>query len=324
MSKEFVFFILFIFPLLGQAQITLIPDPIFEQHLIDQGIDSDGVINGQVLTSDIEDETFLVIFERPLLQDLTGIEDFSNLEALSLFRVNVSHLDLSQNLNLEYLSIDDLSLESLDLSSNTSLQELYLTLNLPSGTFNSELSSLDVTQNLQLFRILVVGTKIESLDLSENNQLNRVNLQFQPFLTQVNLQNGNNENIMVVEIMNDPLIECIQVDDPLAVQEGNPPYEMWFIDNLEALSDDCFVLNILENDPLKSFVFPNPAEETLHIMAEKYDIDGISLFSSSGVRLNVTFDYTNNTLDVSMLAQGMYIVEFRIKERIIQKKFIKK
>jgi len=36
------------------AQITLIPDPKFEQFLIDEGIDSDSVINGQVLTSDIE------------------------------------------------------------------------------------------------------------------------------------------------------------------------------------------------------------------------------------------------------------------------------
>jgi len=34
------------------AQITLIPDPKFEQFLIDKDIDSDGVINGQILTSD--------------------------------------------------------------------------------------------------------------------------------------------------------------------------------------------------------------------------------------------------------------------------------
>ena len=36
--------------------ITLIPDSNFELYLINTGIDTDGVINGQVLTSDIEDE----------------------------------------------------------------------------------------------------------------------------------------------------------------------------------------------------------------------------------------------------------------------------
>ena len=35
-----------------QAQITLIPDPYFEVKLISLGIDSDGVINGQILSSD--------------------------------------------------------------------------------------------------------------------------------------------------------------------------------------------------------------------------------------------------------------------------------
>jgi hypothetical protein len=37
------------------AQTTAIPDQNFEQALIDMNIDIDGVINGQVLTSDIDD-----------------------------------------------------------------------------------------------------------------------------------------------------------------------------------------------------------------------------------------------------------------------------
>ena len=41
------------------AQTTAIPDPYFEQALIDLGIDSDGTINGSVATADIEVVTTL-------------------------------------------------------------------------------------------------------------------------------------------------------------------------------------------------------------------------------------------------------------------------
>jgi len=43
-----ILYILFIIPIgyKATAQITLIPDPKFEQFLINKGIDSDGVING--------------------------------------------------------------------------------------------------------------------------------------------------------------------------------------------------------------------------------------------------------------------------------------
>ncbi|MGE4347393.1 MAG: T9SS C-terminal target domain-containing protein, partial [Flavobacteriaceae bacterium] len=42
------------------SQITYIPDQGFEQTLISLNIDSDGIVNGQVLTSDIENITELV------------------------------------------------------------------------------------------------------------------------------------------------------------------------------------------------------------------------------------------------------------------------
>jgi len=44
------------------AQITLIPDPKFEQFLIDKGIDSDGIINGQILTADALSVTKMHIY----------------------------------------------------------------------------------------------------------------------------------------------------------------------------------------------------------------------------------------------------------------------
>jgi hypothetical protein len=46
-------YILFLFVSLVNAQYTLIPDTNFEQDLINQNIDSEGTLDGQILTDDI-------------------------------------------------------------------------------------------------------------------------------------------------------------------------------------------------------------------------------------------------------------------------------
>ena len=77
------------------AQFTSIPDTGFEQALIDLNIDSDGVVDGQVLIADIENVT-----------ELTS-------------------LDVSNNLAQRILDVSQNSLTELDLSNNTLLEELY-------------------------------------------------------------------------------------------------------------------------------------------------------------------------------------------------------
>ena len=44
-----------------KAQYTAIPDVYFEQHLIDLNIDTEGIIDGQVLTIDINSITLLTM-----------------------------------------------------------------------------------------------------------------------------------------------------------------------------------------------------------------------------------------------------------------------
>src|SRR5690554_3111579 len=64
----------FLAPLVLFAQYTLIPDPNFEQALIDLGIDSGGVVNGQVLTSDIETVVALDISHRGINDNTIAID----------------------------------------------------------------------------------------------------------------------------------------------------------------------------------------------------------------------------------------------------------
>ena len=104
MKTQFITYLLFVFGLTTYAQTTAIPDPFFEQALIDLGIDSDGQINGQILTSDIEDITELILDNNSFYGynydegiNLTGIESFTSLETLRISYVIISHIDLTQN-----------------------------------------------------------------------------------------------------------------------------------------------------------------------------------------------------------------------------------
>ena len=62
----------------GYCQYTSIPDPNFEQRLIDMGVDDS--IDGQVLTDSISGIETLFLLDSNI-SDLSGIEDFSALKS---------------------------------------------------------------------------------------------------------------------------------------------------------------------------------------------------------------------------------------------------
>ena len=104
------------------GQNTLIPDPNFEQALIDLGYDT-APINGSVPTATISGVTNLNVSDKNI-SDLTGIEDFSALTDLFCFENLLTTLDISNNTALEFLSCENNQLTSLDVSNNTALSIL--------------------------------------------------------------------------------------------------------------------------------------------------------------------------------------------------------
>ena len=163
------------------AQNTAIPDPNFEQALIDLGYDI--VLDGQVLTDNINDVVELDVFNKSI-SDLTGIEDFSALEILVASLNNLNSLDISNNINLSKLDLqENLLLSSIDVTENINLEELLFSCPLISNvnvsnnpnlkTFysrgpNSNLTSVDLTQNPLLETLRIRDNQISELDLSNN------------------------------------------------------------------------------------------------------------------------------------------------------------
>lgn len=188
--KKILIYILYFISLstYTQAQTTAIPDTTFEQILIALGVDSDGLVNGQILDSDALGVTALSFSTSSSLpsniSDLTGIQAFVNLDTLMCSGHNLTSLDLSSNVNLKQLGCEYNNLSSLDVSNCLALESL--------SCGENQLTSINVTNNTALRWLECRGNSLTSLDVSNNP-----NLEF---------LDCNNNNISTINVSNNPLI----------------------------------------------------------------------------------------------------------------------
>lgn len=106
-----------------------IPDEHFESQLIEQGIDSDGVLNQQILKTDAEQVTRLDLNLHSHfgeISDLSGIEAFVHLSFLSAVGQQIDEIDLSANTKLDTVFLSRNYLSSIDVSHNPNLVLLNL------------------------------------------------------------------------------------------------------------------------------------------------------------------------------------------------------
>ncbi len=311
------------------AQITQIPDPNFEQALIDLDIDSDGIVNGQVLTSDIETVISLNV-ENKGIQDLTGLEDFIALEDLNVSNNLFNSLILTSNTNLKTLIVNtNFNLFTLNVSNNFLLEYLYCSL--------STISELNLTNNIMLKELVLgddlpSGTNIiEHLDLSNNLALEKLHLINMDFLKTINLKNGNNislaDVIIYCELDFGAVCEpfpCMEVDDIVAAQNNQFPYSEWSV--AVNYAEDC-TLGVSTQVNLIISIHPNPAKNELFITAQNttenlkiktFNIEG-KLLSAQSITLQ-----DQKAIDVSQLLNGIYFLNIEgEKGNTTIKKFIK-
>ena len=106
--------------------------------MIEQGIDSDGILNQKMLKSDAEDITHLDLnlsANFGQITDLTGVEGFVNLTLLSAANQKIEAVDLSYNIKLDTLNMLGNHLTNIDLSKNLNL----IFVDLQSNELKSEL-----------------------------------------------------------------------------------------------------------------------------------------------------------------------------------------
>lgn len=231
---------------------TFVPDDNFEQALIDFGYD-ELPLDDYVLTENIESLTFLNISGRHIT-DLTGIEAFTSLTNLNISDNVISLIDLSANqllINLDasgnLLTAIDLTflpnLIDLDLESNL-LTEISLNTNINLADLhvsNNQLTALDVGALTNLQDLNCASNQLIALDVTQNPSLELLFCQSNQLVAdQLNLQNGNNENLQLFNATNNPGLSCILVDDPIAVITNvDGLYDNWLKDDSASYQTIC-------------------------------------------------------------------------------------
>ncbi|WP_405566966.1 hypothetical protein [Polaribacter sp. Asnod6-C07] len=155
-----------------------IPDQYFEIELIEQGIDSDGIINHQILKSDAEKVTRLdlnLTANFGDISDLTGLEGFTNITYLSTANQEIETVDLSFNTQLDTIYLLGNKLKNIDLSKNTNLifadlqANRFEDNNLITGLSNAtNLKDLDLSWNY-LTEFSIHNQSLEVLHISHND-----------------------------------------------------------------------------------------------------------------------------------------------------------
>ena len=145
------------------AQITFIPDSIFEKHLINLGYDN--LHNGWVLTDSVSSIDTLIISGYPNFEisDLSGIEDFYNLQYLDCSKNNIDTLNVNTNTTLKYLDCYDASISELIIDNLYSLSTLDFSFN--------NLTNVNLSGNPGLTHLNCIRNQLSNLNLSNNTFL---------------------------------------------------------------------------------------------------------------------------------------------------------
>jgi len=280
-------------PFITKAQVTLIPDQQFEQRLILLNIDSDGIINGQILTSDLLAAKVLNLLGANVF-NFSGLSDFVNLEILNLGHISsLSTINYTNFTNLKKLYFDTNQINTFDVTPLTALEELEI---------------YDYTVDVPIY------AGIRELNFSNSKNFKSLYIERLPHLELINLRN-NTANAVDIFIRQGDNI-CIEVDNPNAATNGLPPYDTWsitvhgfiisypnyYFSDVCTLSVEKFV-----KDNFK--IYPNPA--TNYISIEQKETNGVILQSvqildSSGKWIKSIKDNFNQ-INVSNLSKGMYL-----------------
>ena len=148
------------------AQYTLIPDPNFEQALIDLG--HDDVLDGKIMTDSALKVTGLDLANKGI-KDLTGVEDFVNISTLYCQGNDLTSLNLSNNTGLIEMYCFDNQIKVLNLMNHDGLFQIYChNNNLEKLKLGRKLDWLDLsaTGNDNLFCI-----EVPSLDFTPNYEI---------------------------------------------------------------------------------------------------------------------------------------------------------
>lgn len=295
MKISHLFFILFILPLSLMAQIVNIPDPVFKQRLIDEGIDTNNDNEIQVAEAEAVTGALDVNGQFDDIFDLTGIEAFVNITELQVWQNQLTSLDLSQNVALKFIYCHDNQLNNLNVSQCTELEILHC--------FINQLTNLNLTPNNSLTEVLC-----------GNNEL-----------TDMDIRNGNNTAITSFSSSNNPNLICIFVDDAdySEVNWTRDPASTFVETQAEC---DALAVNDFQNKKIN--IYPNPVQAKLYVSIpfDFFAPNSLLIITDAlGKKVHQsTLQVREFEINLSHLQNGIYFLNVKNnRTQLLTKKFIK-
>lgn len=244
------------------AQVVDIPDINFKTYLLSESsINTNG--DNEIQVSEAKNFKGTLFCSSLGIENLKGIEHFTSIDGLQCNDNKLTSLDVSKNVALIELYFQNNLVTSINVSKNLELVNLIFDNNKISkidvsknqklkylSCSNNEITSLDLSKNIDEFaRLECDENKLETLDLSNNKLLERLNCQ-NNLLYNLNIKNGNNNNIVYMYANNNDNLNCIQVDDRYYAE--NPKKDTnWRKNNTATYYEDCNgsheILNIPDN-----------------------------------------------------------------------------
>jgi len=301
-----------------------IPDPNFEQALIDLGYDTNG-LTGNILQVEAEAVIILAIANKNI-SSLQGIEGFVNLESLNCEANNLSSMNITNLNTLKSLGCHNNNIVTLDVSQNTNLESFNCSTN--------PLTSLDLDNNTALEVLVCNDTQLTSLDLTLNPNLTYL-LTSSNELTSLNIKNGNNTNISYLNTLNNPNLTCITADAIL------PSWFNDYIDGQTSFSEDCNQVILIpdsnfeqalldlgyDTNGLTGDILKHEAEAVTSLdvhsknIANLQGIEGFINLEELEIRNNniETIDLSNNTLLVDFFGENNNLIALDLSSNLALK-----
>lgn len=207
---------------------------------------------------------------------------------LDLLNSNINNLSgIEYFTNLDYLNCSSNNLTTIDISQLISLKQL--------GCYNNQLTSLNINNQTQLIFLFANNNQITSIDFSNNTALERAFLWNNQFTT---LNFANNPNFYDLECKNNPNLTTINIKN--GATQLFPPNTYWNYcwSNCPNLSYICADAN--EISSLQSFLSTcgNSASITVDSLCplgnEEFSVNGLVLYPNPVADI-LTIDLTNET-----------------------------
>ncbi|WP_299675499.1 T9SS type A sorting domain-containing protein [uncultured Tenacibaculum sp.] len=269
--------------------IVYIPDENFKNFLLNNNFINTNGDNEIQYTEAIAYKAAIFCPSRSI-EDLTGLEAFTEAKGVFCYDNNISVLDVSKN---------------------TKLTELWCS--------GNPISELDLSNNPLIFGLRCQNNKITSLDLSNNPELVYV-IARNNELTTVDLKNGNNSKLTGdVALEGNPNLLCIQVDDVTVSTRSN-----WVKDDTAVYSENCDATSGVDEEFSNEIsIYPNPVKNKV-IVSLKNNTEKVQfkIYTLLGNEVLIT---ENKSIDVSNLSKGIYILKIVTENnKVGVKRFVKK